>query len=96
MVMIITLLLTACSNSEAELTSADDTSVVLEQEAEPTATSTAADGEKDTDTGEEIVRPEGWGEATHDKSADPNYDVVFPQEEVNRIDIVINPADWNA
>ncbi len=61
-----------------------------------TTTSTAADSEKDTDIREEIVRPEGWGEATHDKSADPNYDVVFPQEEVNRIDIVIDPADWQA
>jgi spore coat protein CotH len=94
--MIITLLLTACSNTEAELPSVDDTSVVLAQEAEPTTTSTAVDSERDTDTAEKIFRPEGWGEATHDKSADPNYDVVFPQDEVNRIDFVIDPADWQA
>lgn len=42
----------------------------------------------------ENYRPEGWSEETHGKSADPDYDVVFPQDEVNVINIMIDPADW--
>ena len=98
MVMIITLLLSACSTATTELTSVNGASAVLAQEVGPTATSTTTDGEKDADADadDEIVRPDGWSEVTHDKSADPDYDVVFPQDEVNRIDIVIDPADWQA
>ena len=28
------------------------------------------------------ARPDGWSEETHSNSADPNYDVVFPDDEV--------------
>ena len=44
----------------------------------------------------EPARPEGWTEETHGKSVDPNYEVVFPDDQVNRIDIVIAPEDWQA
>jgi len=43
---------------------------------------------------DEPVRPDDWTEETHGKSADPNYEVVFPQDEVNRIDIAIDPDTW--
>ena len=43
---------------------------------------------------EEVSRPEGWTEETHGKSSDPNYAIVFPQDRVNRIDIIIEPSDW--
>jgi hypothetical protein len=43
---------------------------------------------------EEIQRPEGWSDETHDNSTDPNYDVVFPQEEINEITITITPENW--
>ncbi|MFK7804489.1 MAG: CotH kinase family protein [Anaerolineae bacterium] len=43
---------------------------------------------------EELIRPVGWSDETHSKSAEPNYDVVFPYDSVNRIDIVIDPSDW--
>jgi spore coat protein H len=46
--------------------------------------------------GEQIIRPEGWTEETHGNSADPNYDVVFPQDKVNQIKITINQDDWEA
>ncbi len=36
-------------------------------------------------------RPQGWQEATHSKTARPDYDVVFPQDEVKRMDMVIEP-----
>lgn len=42
----------------------------------------------------EITRPEGWTEETHEDTATPNYDVVFAQDTVKRIDLVITPDDW--
>ena len=44
----------------------------------------------------ETLRPEGWSEETHSKEADPNYEIVFPQDEVNRLDITISPENWQA
>lgn len=41
-------------------------------------------------------RPAGWGEESHSNDADPNYDVVFPVDQVNQITITIAPADWAA
>jgi spore coat protein H len=41
-------------------------------------------------------RPEGWTDETHSSSADPDYDVVFPQDRVNEIEITIAPDDWEA
>lgn len=40
------------------------------------------------------ANPDEWNEETHGKSADPDYDVVFPRNEVNVITILIDPADW--
>ena len=40
------------------------------------------------------ARPAGWGLETHSNSVDPDYDVVFPQDAVNRIDITISPENW--
>lgn len=37
-----------------------------------------------------------WTFETHSGDATPNYDIVFPQDKVNRIDLVIPSADWNA
>lgn len=41
-------------------------------------------------------RPEGWTDESHSDNADLNYEVVFPQDRVNRIDIVVPTDDWNA
>jgi spore coat protein H len=43
---------------------------------------------------EETERPEGWDETTHGKETDPDYETVFPQDEVNRIDITISAENW--
>lgn len=45
---------------------------------------------------EEIKRPEGWTKETHGKKATPNYDVVFNDDAVPRMDITISPSDWQA
>jgi hypothetical protein len=42
----------------------------------------------------ETERPEGWSDETHGDSAEPNYEMVFPDDEVRRIDVIIDPADW--
>lgn len=41
-----------------------------------------------------VTRPADWTDETHGRSADPNFDVVFPEDQVNRIDIVISPENW--
>ena len=40
--------------------------------------------------------PVGWTEETHSNDVAPNYAVVFPDDEVNRLDITIAPEDWQA
>ncbi len=45
---------------------------------------------------EEVPRPEGWGDDSHGKKADPNFEVVFPKDKVNRLDITIAAEDWQA
>ncbi|MBT3272796.1 MAG: CotH kinase family protein [Spirochaetales bacterium] len=42
----------------------------------------------------DATRPDGWSDVSHSKSADPNYDVVFPDSEVNTMTIIIDPDDW--
>ncbi len=37
-----------------------------------------------------------WTEATHGSSADPNYDIVFNQSKVLRIDIEISSSEWSS
>lgn len=39
-------------------------------------------------------RPAGWSTASHSKDAAPNYDMVFAEGTVKRLDIEITPAHW--
>ena len=41
-------------------------------------------------------RPTGWNETSHGKSTEPDYAVVFPQDEVNILTITIDPENWQA
>lgn len=52
--------------------------------------------ETEVDHATSIERPEGWRTETHSNDVDPDYAVVFPQDEVNRLDIIIDPVDWRA
>ena len=45
---------------------------------------------------DENGRPVGWAEKTHSRDATADYAVVFPDGKVNRLDITIAPADWQA
>lgn len=37
-----------------------------------------------------------WTEATHGNDTEPNYDVVFPQNQVNTIELKMTAADWSS
>jgi len=43
---------------------------------------------------DEIDNSEGWSESSHSKETDPDYDIVFPQDAVNRIDVIISSDNW--
>lgn len=65
------------------------------------ATSIVANAEKNSGVSvsddiqnEETGRPQGWDEVTHGKDTAPDYETVFPQDDVNRIDISISPETW--
>lgn len=38
----------------------------------------------------------GQAEATHGAAAEPNYDLVFPQDKVSTLQITISPENWQA
>ena len=44
--------------------------------------------------GNESLDLSDWTEETHGDSVPPNYDIVFPDNEVNRIDLTIDPDNW--
>ncbi len=54
---------------------------------------TGDDGQEGSNDND-IERPEGWGEASHGKDAEPDYDRLFPADQVKRIDIVIAAEQW--
>lgn len=47
------------------------------------------------DTGTKSTNPD-WTEASHGKSARPDYAVVFPQDKVNTLEITMTAAEWQA
>ncbi len=94
-------LLLGCSGQSTTVSNPSSRAVVLAEElpaadgetvevAEAEATADSEDGD------DPIARPEGWTEETHSKAAGPNYSVVFPQDEVNRVDITIDPETWQS
>ena len=49
---------------------------------------------EEPETGPILYNPD-WTDASHAK-ADPRYDLVFPQDSVNRMDIVMTASQWSA
>lgn len=43
---------------------------------------------------EGINLTESWTEESHCRTAKPNYELVFPQDSVNRLDIIFDPEEW--
>ncbi len=65
--------------------SSDDTTDITETTTEETTTSEDA-----------TSRPEGWTDLTHGDEAAANYEVVFNDDGVGRIDLTISASDWEA
>lgn len=90
---LLTVAVVACSPN-APSTSVTDAEVINvstqnEEGADPETTTASEDDES-------VARPEGWGEESHSNDADPNYEVVFPQDTVNKITITIAPEEYEA
>jgi len=65
------------------------------QEDDPDQQDTGSDPEADSESSDQnTTRPEGWSDETHSKASDPDYETVFPQDQVNRLDISIDPDEW--
>jgi len=41
-----------------------------------------------------VTLPEGWAMDSHSDQVEPDYETVFPQDEVNRIEITLSPENW--
>lgn len=82
------LILPACNHVHPAMVTINDTDDTLAEETRQAIL------ENDMPISEDSDRPSGWEEITHGKSGELNYDVVFPQDYVNRIDFIIDPADW--
>ena len=94
------LLLTACASgadaaaSVNPVTSTESVASLTNKD-ETQSTEITQPNEAD-ESNDGTTRPIGWDEDTHSKEAEPDYEVVFPQDEVNRLDITITPDNWQA
>ncbi len=58
------------------------------------ATSVVKSGDSADERDAATERPAGWTLETHSNEARPDYETVFPQDDVNRIDIILTPETW--
>lgn len=72
--------LNACEVSTSP--AVEDTNTVAEQE---------VDSEPNFKTWQE-----DWGEESHSNEAEPNFDVVFPEDKVNQITTTVVQVDWDS
>ncbi len=52
------------------------------------------DNQKSENIEADQIRTAAWTSETHSTEVEPNYEVVFPQDSVNRIDIIITEENW--
>lgn len=90
--LLFTLSLAACTFPQLAIEGSGIQTVTMQ--AENAASETASETQAENDT--EAARPQGWGEESHGNNVDPNYAIVFPQDEVNQITITVAPEDWEA
>ncbi len=86
-ILLMALFLSACGGSGS---SSSDTTEVTDT-TETTDTSDTTDTTDTTDTDFEAT---DWTDATHSKDADPDFDEVFEDNAVKRLDIVITEDYW--
>lgn len=81
----------SCSN--------DDVVIDLEEEVEGEIideTDEETDETDETDVEDADFVATDWTDETHSKDGDPNFDEIFPDDEVKRIDIVITEERWGS
>ncbi|KAA3655938.1 MAG: hypothetical protein DWQ04_32520, partial [Chloroflexi bacterium] len=83
--------LTETNSALVEVITTDDASVEEDSEGENGRSQTTT-----SDTTTDTARPSNWTAETHSNDADLNYEIVFPEDEVNRIDITIDPDQWQS
>ncbi len=81
---------TAASDVEPTIAAPVEAVVEAEQSTTDAVPATA------TAEGDAVARPAGWSEETHGNGAEPDYDAVFPDDQVKQITITIAPEDWEA
>jgi hypothetical protein len=45
---------------------------------------------------EDQPRPESWSQASHSSETEPDYDVVFPKNKVQPLELSVTPENWQA
>jgi len=102
LLLMLTFTLVACSGDTAVLSSAID---IAQPAAASVGTGDTTVTSQQTIAATTIPTPEvesasavpaGWSEATHGDETESNYEVVFPDDQVNQITITITPEDWEA
>lgn len=78
------LLFTGCGSSDDDSTSEDTVIIVPEETVTPVI---------DYDSDFEAT---DWTEATHTKDVDPNFDEVFDDTQVKRLDFVVTEVNWQS
>lgn len=86
--ILLSLILSACSSATV---SASVENTAIPEVTEPVVVLSDESGEE---SDEDILRPSNWSEETHSNDVEPNYDVVFPDDEVKQITITITPEEW--
>ncbi|WP_445777587.1 CotH kinase family protein [Shewanella sp.] len=81
------LMLSGCGGSDSDT---DVTETVTSTDTTDTETST------DTDVDDADFEATDWTDETHSKNVDPNFDEVFSDTEVKRLDIVVNQTRWQS
>lgn len=80
-------MLSGCGGSDSDT---DVTETVTSTDTTDTETST------DTDVDDADFEATDWTDETHSKNVDPNFDEVFSDTEVKRLDIVVTQTRWQS
>lgn len=97
LILMLAVLLSACSKSTANAETGDIAIEIASADEETTSSvQEAQENSAASETKPAADHPDGWSKETHGNDVDPNYAVVFPEDEVNQITITIEPEDWEA
>ena len=91
----------ACAGNGADTVPAGVSPAVQQDAGTATADAGAATADAGTATGphdvvNQVKRPAGWAENSHSKGAAPAYELLFADDSVQRLDLVISAATYAA